>query len=147
MQREKKVLFIENDGLTRRRIISRFVAELSASKEIIERKITVSKIGSSKLDAGTAEPDLILLEPSIMGSRAKVEEMFPAWVIVEVMDFHAYGLGESELVSDQIIELLENGRRPRRGKGKKQSLMEKLTSVIPGLTPAPVPVRVDRRHD
>lgn len=122
MERKKKVLLIENDVLPQMKIMSHFLQELSVAAKLNERNVEVSLIGVSQLPEEEEEKefDIALIEPSMAVWKKRIVEKFAAFVVVDLVDLPAYGFRDSKLVVQQIIDILENGRRPKNKSGKKE---------------------------
>lgn len=120
MKKERTVLLIENDSPSKRCILSRFVEELSKNEEALRYGIRVLKLGLNEIPAEDLQADLILLEPPLASLLIEVEKLVPQPKIVDIMDLFAYGTGNSALALEQMIDLLENGKKKKRQSGSKE---------------------------
>lgn len=125
----KKVLFIENDSMSKRKVVANFVQELADAREVLEGNWSVSKLPVSKLRDNPSQADLVLVEPSLAAFLNQVEKNYPEDTIVDNMNFLAYGTCNCELVHEQIKDLFANGKKPKKTSGKKQAAYTGLSDL------------------
>lgn len=130
METKKKVLLIGNDALSQRRILTRFFRELSDAEELKRRNVEIRMLGLNHLTELTEGFDIVLLAPSVAIKSKKIQENFAPYVVIDTIDFLAYGTCNSELVEQQIIDILENGRRPKNRSKRKLSLKKKELATV-----------------